>query len=1325
MLANDTDVDSATVSVTGYTQPVHGTVVVNADGSFTYNPAAHYAGEDSFTYQAADPDGATSEPATVAITVNAAPIVSAVVGSPESGTGKVTVTLTASDPEGGPLTVTSTAPSQGDVGIVENADGSWTLTFTPADTARHAASADDAEATGANKDTFDVTVTDGQGGSTTVPVSVAISPTNADPGGGTPTVNPGFGPLGQVSGTITDVIDPEGDPLSYNGATTGKGSAVAYPNGTFTYTPNVFARHAASADDAAATGADRDTFNVAITDGHGGTTSVTVTVPISPINTAPVGGTVVLNPGFGPLGQVTGMVTNITDPNGDLLAFAGANTAKGTATVYPNGALVYSPTADARHAASANDAAATGADRDTFNVTVTDGHGGTTTVPVTVPISATNNPPTTMGPTIGTPDSAGVVTGSLKVADPEVDPLVYTVTNAPTKGQVSIDQSTGIYTYTPSVEARHAAAADGATLADKQDTFTVAVSDGHGGTLPITVASVPVSPANAAPVATSAPTIGIPNSVGRVTGSLKVTDTDTDPLIYTVTGTPTQGRVTIDQATGVYAYTPFDAARLAAYNTPASETDTFIVSVNDGHGGSTQVTVAAIPVALAKASVTATVPGSSGAYGVAATPDGTRAYVTNSGDGTVEVIDTDPDSATFNTVIGRISVGTLPSMVTVSPDGTRAYVSTANGPGSVAVIDTGPLSPTYNTVIANVALGSPSYGIAVTPDGTRAYVAQFDFSVSVIDTNPQSAHCNTVIGSVGIPGANTRPRGVTITPDGTRAYVTLSEANSVVVIDTVPTSPAYNTVIGTVGVGPARGVTLSPDGMRGYVTGGNRVSVIDTDPTSASYNTVIDTVTVGANSFGAAVSPDGSLVYVTNANGNSVSLIDTRSNDVIATIPVGTSPFGVAVSPGGAAYIANNGGTAVSVISVVPMANASPVANATVSSPNAAGKVTVTLTASDPDGDPLIVTNTAPSQGSVVVVDNHNGTFTYTYTAHDDARLKAYITPGIETDSFSVTVSDGHGGSATIPVGAVPISPAQLAVTASVPVTTYPTGVAVSPTGSFAYVTNQGGTVTVINTVGNTFVTSIALSGSTANTAAVAFTPDGTKAFVTHEGWNGISVIRTVDNWVTTIPLASPAYGVAVASTPSGTRAYVTSPGTNEVLVIDTGTNAVIANIAVGSVPLGVTVSPDGTRVWVTNRGSNTVSVIDTATNQVATTTGTGAGSQPYGVAFSPDGKTVVIANSGANSVSVIDVVTNTVATVSVGRGPHSVIVSGDGTLIYVANYDDGTVSVIDTATKTVVNTLHVGSMPRGLAVGPSGIYVTDYGGVALRLISFVAMPIV
>ena len=64
--------------------------------------------------------------------------------------------------------------------------------------------------------------------------------------------------------------------------------------------------------------------------------------------------------------------------------------------------------------------------------------------------------------------------------------------------------------------------------------------------------------------------------------------------------------------------------------------------------------------------------------------------------------------------------------------------------------------------------------------------------------------------------------------------------------------------------------------------GSNDVTVINT-----ATNTVVATIPVGSQPIGAAVTPDGTRVYVTNTASNTVSVINTATNTVVATIPVG------------------------------------------------------------------------------------------------------------------------------------------------------------------------------------------------------------------------------------------------------------------------------------------------------------------------------------------------------------------------------------------------------------------------------------------------------
>jgi len=71
--------------------------------------------------------------------------------------------------------------------------------------------------------------------------------------------------------------------------------------------------------------------------------------------------------------------------------------------------------------------------------------------------------------------------------------------------------------------------------------------------------------------------------------------------------------------------------------------------------------------------------------GVAITPDGRRAYVTSYHFGTVSVVDTEPGSGTFHTVVDTLAVGGNPVQLAITPDGWFIYVARFNG-ASVSVI---------------------------------------------------------------------------------------------------------------------------------------------------------------------------------------------------------------------------------------------------------------------------------------------------------------------------------------------------------------------------------------------------------------------------------------------------------------------------------------------------------------------------------------------------------------------------------------------------------------------------------------------------------------
>ncbi|MDD9375701.1 YncE family protein [Streptomyces sp. ZAF1911] len=302
---------------------------------------------------------------------------------------------------------------------------------------------------------------------------------------------------------------------------------------------------------------------------------------------------------------------------------------------------------------------------------------------------------------------------------------------------------------------------------------------------------------------------------------------------------------------------------------------------------------------------------------------------------------------------------------------------------------------------------------------------------------------------------------------------------------------------------PASAATTPPLGAQSgtfaYVANGgsDRLAMINT-----ADNTVTGTFAVStepnADPNGVAVSPDGRRVYVANALANTMAIV-FPADDSFLSVDVGNNPTAVAVSADGSrAYVTNQSDGSLSVINTVD--------------------VPVSVTTFDVGNNP---------QDLALAV---NGT-------------KAYIAirPSFDVGAVAVVDTVTNTVERTIPVGS------------------FPQGVAANPDGTRVYVTNFGdGTVSVIDTANDTVVGTIDVGGGTTSPADVAVSPDGRRAYTANFGAGNVSVIDLT----------------------------VTPP-------------AVIANVDSGQQPMGVAVTPDSSRVYVTSSGNDSVSAIDAATHTV------------------------------------------------------------------------------------------------------------------------------
>jgi VCBS repeat-containing protein len=75
VLANDSDVESDALALTGLTQPAHGQASISSTGTLIYTPTLNYAGPDSFTYTISDGNASSSAQVSLTVTpVNDAPV---------------------------------------------------------------------------------------------------------------------------------------------------------------------------------------------------------------------------------------------------------------------------------------------------------------------------------------------------------------------------------------------------------------------------------------------------------------------------------------------------------------------------------------------------------------------------------------------------------------------------------------------------------------------------------------------------------------------------------------------------------------------------------------------------------------------------------------------------------------------------------------------------------------------------------------------------------------------------------------------------------------------------------------------------------------------------------------------------------------------------------------------------------------------------------------------------------------------------------------------------------------------------------------------------
>ena len=522
IISNVFDPDGDTVTITNVTQPEHGTVTVNPDGTVTYTPDPDYNGQDSFDFTVDDGNGGTAT-GTVIVTVNPVNDVSVSNDLPASAEEDSTtnIQLNATDADGDLLTFTVVSqPAHGSVVMSDSNLG--IAEYTP-----------DLNYNG--PDSFSFQASDGTADSGIATVSITVNPVNDDPVANDDNyVTAEDTPIDLE--VLADDSDIDGDSLMVEEIVSGPshGSTSINPDGSVSYEPELNFNGT-------------DSFDYRVSDGNGGSDTATVMISIGAINDAPQA-----DDGSASVDEDSSIdiLLNATDADSDpVQSMIISMPSHGLLEVImPDGSMVrYTPSADYNG-------------NDEFTFQSTDGLEDSNLATVSITVNPVNDSPMTNDDNImGQEDTT--FGGSVLANDGDIDgdSLAVVNTTAPSNGVVNMNPD-GTFSYTPNADY------------NGMDSFGYIVSDGNGGFAAGNV-GITVTQANDAP--------GAEDDYAYTTLSQPVlvkvldNDSDVDSLSLNVgsVGTPSHGTVTIKPDGKGVIYTP---------QTGFHGLDQFTYSVTDG-----------------------------------------------------------------------------------------------------------------------------------------------------------------------------------------------------------------------------------------------------------------------------------------------------------------------------------------------------------------------------------------------------------------------------------------------------------------------------------------------------------------------------------------------------------------------------------------------------------------------------------------------------------------------------------------------------------------------------------------------------------------------
>lgn len=285
------------------------------------------------------------------------------------------------------------------------------------------------------------------------------------------------------------------------------------------------------------------------------------------------------------------------------------------------------------------------------------------------------------------------------------------------------------------------------------------------------------------------------------------------------------------------------------------------------------------------------------------------AYVTNGGDNTVTVI-----NVKYLRVDRTIQVGHNPDGIAVSPTRNQVYVVNAGNKGhngSVSVINA-----ETNRVTATIPVQRKPLFIDVDPTGHRAYVPNGGSnSVSVIDLDKRK--------QIAVVGVGEAPTVARLAPDGNALIVTNRKSGSVSVID--PHTLKVRSV--WPGCPQAGDAVILPNSSKAFIacSGTHQVMVLGLaqhpDKDHPRRQTLPDRelalLEVGQKPVHLALKPDGGEIFVSNFGSDTISEINTSTNEVGGAYLVGVQPsYGIVSSDDSTLWVSNFNANTIGVYSI-------------------------------------------------------------------------------------------------------------------------------------------------------------------------------------------------------------------------------------------------------------------------------------------------------------------------------------------------------------------------------------------------------------------------